>query len=93
MSADNGVYISTFPKEDGTKEYRVTDAQAIENVKWEEYVREYFENAFVFSTEEEAVAKAVDIYKELPICEYGISMLPNFPKPINQYPAPKEDYN
>ncbi len=94
MSADNGIYIATFPTGKGDKvEYRVIHAQAIENVGnpddlWHERcVREYFANAMVFSNKHDAIvaayALARDIAEEGPL-EYGV-VLCVFAKPYSQY--------
>ena len=114
MSADNGIYI--LKSKDG---YRVTDAQAIDNIYWHytccdnpnvnfyedniEYyqkclncgtinpdmvkkeeinsqtLKEYFEDSEVFKNEEEAMKKAIELYKEVidycGIVEYGIQTI------------------
>ena len=72
MSADDGIYI--LETKDG---YRVTHAQAIENLWWwdeepnerdemnpDELIR-YFGNCTIFSTRGEALLEADNIYKRL----------------------------
>lgn len=83
MSADNGIYIASFP--DG---YRVIHAQAIEDIdyyppmsdKRKEVLLNYFGDSPLFDTEKEALKYANELYKEImsddiPILEYGISFL------------------
>ena len=85
MSADNGVYIlRTTTTQKGVFEYRVTYAQAIENIyfnklgskKWASVVKDYFGNSMVYSTREGAWEKAGKVYDAIvnggDICEYGI---------------------
>lgn len=97
MSADNGIYIATFPNHSGGEEYRVTHAQAIENTKYDEYVRDYFENAATFASLNVARNYAFRLEQEIlkddfcPILEYGIVSLPKFTKPITDYPLVKEE--
>lgn len=92
MSADNGIYIATFPTDNGGEEYRVTHAQAIENVEDEYCVRDYFERAATFGDLNEARAYAFKLEQEIiaddycPILEYGICSLAKFPKPLAAYP-------
>lgn len=94
MSADNGVYIGIFPTANGDKEYRVTHAQAIDNVECDEYVRGYFENAECFQSIADAVTRAQAIEAEIlndpicPICEYGVCVLPEFRQALKDYPEP-----
>jgi hypothetical protein len=86
MSADNGIYI--LQSKDG---YRITHAQAIENLYWDEDQRcevqqlqpkkleRYFGKCKVFKTRREALKEAdrlyQDIIKNCGICEYGISFI------------------
>lgn len=84
MSADNGVYILES-QENGTIEYRVTAAAAIENIFWNterhtegsqfnmEEVRNYWGSSKVYTTAESVLMEAYAILKSLSICEYGIS--------------------
>jgi len=84
MSADNGIYIVQFP--DG---YRVTHAQAIENIDYynpgtkerKEILKDYFSESPLFKTTEKAFEYAKEINEEIlkddfcPIVEYGICYL------------------
>lgn len=88
MSADNGVYIlKTRGREEGQFEYRVTHAQAIDNLNYnaltgkdqKDFIPEeafaYFDGCEVFSQEEAAFAQAKQIAKDYPLLEYGICLL------------------
>lgn len=88
MSADNGVYI--LEAKDG---FRVIHAQAIDNLwYWEypnphecsqlnpKYIKQYFGEAKIFKTIDEAYKAAKEIYDEImssdfPVIEYGISFI------------------
>ncbi|GIU69158.1 MAG: hypothetical protein KatS3mg002_0394 [Candidatus Woesearchaeota archaeon] len=86
MSADNGIYITSFPTKDG-KEWRVIEARAIENCfddpRWPQEIIDlyrvmYYIDAERFETEKEARERAWQMYdevmsREFPILEYGIS--------------------
>jgi hypothetical protein len=87
MSSDNGVYIGCFPMADGSTEYRVIHAQAIENCNESQWVtREmadacrvlYYGDAYPYPTIAEAQQEAERIYNEImsdefyAVCEYGI---------------------
>ena len=88
MSADNGVYILRTPKDDGY-EYRVAHLQAVENYLWDENSNQetddedvHIENARrmwagspVFTEESRVFSLAFEIYAELDICEYGVSII------------------
>lgn len=82
MSADNGIYILKSPVENGKGfEFRVIEAQAIENIMDSygvnsEHLIKYFGEAEVLD-EQQAHEKAFqmehEIYQsEIPILEYGI---------------------
>ncbi len=84
MSADNGIYI--LQAKDG---YRVTHAQAIDNLNWwpedsgyreelnPQVVYDYFHASKVFSTKEEALKEAWRLYDGIEEdglpIEYGVS--------------------
>lgn len=84
MSADNGVYIVKFP--DG---YRVTHAQAIENIDYfepgtaarKQELKDYFGHSPLYATEQEAVLVAHEKAKKIladdfcPVLEYGVVYL------------------
>ena len=94
MSADNGIYILRTPNVDfNDYEYRVSEAQAIENIYYNvkepldaipDDVVMIFDKGFVF-TREEAIKEAFRIYDEIqesdyPIVEHGIQEIHlNFP--------------
>jgi len=91
MSADNGIYILITPTEDGKgKEYRVTHAQAIDNITYEhpdgnpEEVVAYFGTCLPFYDEKNATEFAFDLYDEWGYTEYGIVDI-ELPKPFSQY--------
>ena len=75
MSADNGVYIHEF-----FNGWAVTHGQAIENIYWKrgnkkynyKALRDYFKYAPIFKTRVEALNYAMEEYRKLDICEYGI---------------------
>jgi hypothetical protein len=95
MSADNGIYIGSFPTQDGSTEYRVIHAQAIENVDYgstqeqDAYRFLYFGGAEVFKTLDETAALAEAHRQEAeiladPFCavlEYGVNTL-TFDRPL-----------
>lgn len=97
MSADNGIYIAKFPTKQCGEEYRVTHATAIENVDYDEYVRDYFENEPTFDTLTEALEYASALETKIladdfcPILEYGVCVLQPFPKPLEDYPVRQEE--
>lgn len=82
MSSDNGVYIGSFPLTDksgaAVVEYRVIDAQAIENCDFGDIEEQdntrvcYYSKAPVFATLEEAEKEADRLLALEDICEYGI---------------------
>jgi hypothetical protein len=84
ISADNGVYIGRFTKDDGF-EYRVIHAQAIENCDYDKSFPEklihayrviYYGASEVYD-KEGAWKRAQELYEEVMkdwgICEYGVS--------------------
>jgi hypothetical protein len=86
MSADNGIYIlETFGPE-----YRVKECQAIDSIygkyddetfQWEgdnELIKEYFVEAPVFSTLEEALDKAQEMSYDVSYLEDGICVISDF---------------
>ncbi len=88
MSADNGIYIlKTAAQEGGGYEYRVTHAQAIENIyydvssgeQWEHFIPEiafqYFGECQVFTDDREALLYAHRQAEEYPVLEYGVCVL------------------
>jgi hypothetical protein len=76
VSADNGCYCSRWIAKDGSYEYRVAHAQAIENCDYGEladaYRVLYFSSSEVYDNRKEALDEAIRLYDDLPICEYGI---------------------
>lgn len=60
MSSDNGCFVGVFPKANGSKEYRVIEAGAIENCDYEFGATEKDENGFLVLSDRE---------KELQDCE------------------------
>jgi len=83
MSADNGIYI--LHTKDG---YRVTHAQAIENIEWQpdesgfnlRTLYNYFRDSVCYKSKKEASDRAVELYEEeisgpCGIVEYGISFI------------------
>jgi hypothetical protein len=85
MSADNGIYIGIFPTAGG-KEYRVIEAQAIDNCSFDDSLHDpipgevtewyrviYYRNAEVFTNKTEALIYAEKLANEQEILEYGIS--------------------
>ena len=75
MSADNGIYVHKF--RDG---WRVTHAQAIENIYWRKgknnynyrILKQYFQDSPLFKTRQDAMDYACKLYDELEYTEYGI---------------------
>lgn len=78
MSADNGIYILESTTDQGTPEYRVTEAMAIENLNYvpasthepedEEFwnlteLWKYFGRCQVYRTEDEAYQQARQLYR------------------------------
>ena len=88
MSADNGIYIAKFP--DG---YRVTHAQAIENIdyypigtdEFRKTLKDYFSDSPVYGTKDEAILAAHKLEDKIladdsrPIIEYGVSYIGELP--------------
>lgn len=75
MSADNGIYILPSPK-DGKIEFRVSHAQAIENIDYDPlYEVLLFKNAPVFCSYKEAVFYAEKLAEDYDFLEYGICAL------------------
>ncbi len=85
MSADNGIYIlKTAARVGGGYEYRVTHAQAIENIyydvasgeQWEHFIPEiafqYFGDCQVYKNEDAAGSYAHLLAQSYPILEYGV---------------------
>lgn len=90
MSSDNGVYIL---QTEGP-EFRVKHCQGIDNIygkfndntfRWDgddEMIKEYFADAPVFFTLEEALDKAADIAYDIDYLEYGICVIKDFNKKV-----------
>jgi hypothetical protein len=86
MSADNGVYILVTTTGDGS-EYRVAHAQAIENIYWNDDIKDfgekpnffeiwrYFKGAQVLDDERDALEVAAELLRKQHVCEYGIEMI------------------
>ena len=95
MSADNGFYVQPFyrPGDDKKKivEWRVTHAQAIENIDDPEigklYTSLYFSDAKVFKSERGALAYAHSREALETICEYGVCVLSPKPLPMPRIEA------
>ena len=101
ISADNGIYIAEFPTLDGSREWRVIHAQAIDNLDYypegspEEAreIIEYFgtDSARIFSNLDAALKAAFELEDEIlnddfcPILEYGVCRLPAFEYPMEVY--------
>lgn len=90
MSADNGIYIGEFPTSSGGKEYRVTEAAAIDNCfdqtgyskeDTDDYRARYFGKATVFYDLTEAEMYAFDLSRKN-WTEYGVQYL-EFDRPLN----------
>ena len=89
MSADNGIYIFLSDTEKGP-EYRVSHAQAIDNIygEWDvdraKYkgdipaIREAFSDSEVFYTLNEALDKAEEIENDVGYTEDGICVISDF---------------
>jgi hypothetical protein len=89
MSADNGIYILITKGAEGSSEFRVAHAQAIENIEWEKElyggvwnpfeVWRYFKDCEVFTSHTEANNYAINLLTEIisrfGVCEYGVSLL------------------
>lgn len=80
MSADNGVYIAKFPDR-----YRITHAQAIENLSYpmsdeehKEYLESYFGKSKLYKTKEKALLAAHKLAENIEILEYGVSYIGAF---------------
>ena len=79
MSADNGIYI--LQSKDG---WRVIEAQAIDNLWWDDYYKEirtvlnpdmlleYFGKCEVLKTKEEAMILATELYEEIMNSDFPI---------------------
>jgi len=87
MSADNGIYIGSFPTVDGGKEYRVIHAQAIDNCEdhsqfpqqlTDAYRVLYYGGSPVLDLDQ-AWARARTLYEQVMqesgVLEYGISTI------------------
>lgn len=87
VSADNGIYILETPA-DPTPEFRVTHAQAIENVWWnpetkeidqsywnEDEILAYFSKCKVYRNRLEALEVAHKMAEDYTVLEYGVSSL------------------
>jgi hypothetical protein len=89
MSSDNGIYILKTPKENGF-EYRVTHAQAIDNLWWEnedgnpKEIVAYFGSCRVFTSDDEAFLEAKRLYDDYGYTEYGIIKI-DMPLPFSEY--------
>lgn len=82
MSADNGVYILQTGRQ-----YRVAHLQAIDNLYWDDIahrtcktpqprrIQEMFGDCKYTYNQDTAMRIAVNMYKHLPICEYGIVLI------------------
>lgn len=99
MSADNTLIIAKFPDW-----YRVTHAQAIENLwyykewtdKRKETIDDYFYWAPLFETKDLAMRKALDMEQEIldsdfPLLEYGIRYIGEFSHIPCQYTSRNRD--
>lgn len=90
MSSDNGLYILvTQGKPELPREYRVIEAQAIENIRYNAddsgfnlfELWQYFKDAKVYLNKEDAFKQATKLYEKImmddfcPICEYGIQFI------------------
>jgi hypothetical protein len=85
MSADNGIYVLKTPNfKTGHSEFRVAHRQAIENIHYPgeqiKYLKMYFGDCEVFTSEAQAMLEASKLYDEImesdfPIIEYGISKI------------------
>lgn len=84
MSADNGIYIGKFPLVDGGYEYRVIEAQGIENCdygddrKIQDLTRVIYykgSRVAVFYRENYAWKWARELAEDYSILEYGISLI------------------
>src|SRR3990172_8861301 len=96
MSADNCVAILKTPYEQNGFEYRVTHAQAIENIHYKhedgnpEQIVNYFGQCVPFVNENEAIKFAQKMADEIlsdyfcPILEYGICQI-DLPHPFSYY--------
>lgn len=80
ISSDNCIAVLTTPIEDGF-EYRVTHAQAIDNLDFEvpegwdynpQMISFYFDQCKSFVNKEDADKEAERLHDEVEICEYGI---------------------
>ena len=89
MSADNGIYVLFTETEKGP-EYRVTHAQGIDSIygkfneesfKYEgnsELLKEYFSEAEVFYTIDEALNYAEDLERNIGYTEDGVCVINEF---------------
>ena len=95
ISADNGIYIAEFPTLDGSREWRVIHAQAIDNLDYypegspEEAreIVEYFgtDRARIFGDSDSAFKAAFEMQDEYGWTEYGVCTLPAFEYPMEVY--------
>ena len=97
MSADNGVYIAEFTNEDGSKEYRIAHAQAIDNcfpldshpcgpkaadLDAKCSIVLYFSGSEAYTDQREARLDAFELAEKYDFLEYGISEIHfDFPFP------------
>lgn len=85
MSADNGIYVASFPNKDGGKEFRVAHAQAIENTtlnfmpngenktKLQDAYRVLiFGQSAVFANRDQALQKAAEVEDEIMNSNYAV---------------------
>lgn len=88
MSADNGIYVASFPIADSTEvQWRVIHAQAIDNVDYGSMAEQdasrwaYFGDAKTFSNKKDALTYAHDLEEEIlnddfcNILEYGVNCI------------------
>jgi hypothetical protein len=97
MSADNTIAIGWFPTLEGGVEFRVIHAQAIENTEdcpvvpnelTDSYIVSYYHSSEVYTNEDDANKRAVEIYKDvmnddsgMAYIEYGIQII-EYPRPF-----------
>lgn len=84
MSADNGIYVLSTLSNSGSREFRVSHAQAIENIEEPEpydsyYMHALFNDSPIFSSKDEAFTYAFQMYndaiKSFGIVEYGVCLI------------------
>ncbi len=90
MSSDNGIYCASFPKLDGSFEYRVAHCQNIEECfpgcslsdeMIDLLIVIKFGDSKVFDNKDDATTLAFDMAKECTVLEYGVCEL-DFDKPF-----------